>query len=167
LSSSLPRLYRVSLAVLVLSGAYLARGVLQSAPGEGRSASLGWLEVSVVAFVFFVAAGAVVYRRLRAIWAHLEGADDTTVASPFGRVADPLLLMSFIVRLVTAIVIVFLMMARPPFDVSLLVVAVGAPAAVAYSISRVRRDIGVRMARGARLLDVLRLTIGSGWRRSG
>jgi ABC-type antimicrobial peptide transport system permease subunit len=48
--------------------------------------------------------------------------------------------------------------------VAITLASVGLYAIVAYSVSQQTRDIGIRMALGARPRDVLRLTLGEGWR---
>jgi putative ABC transport system permease protein len=48
--------------------------------------------------------------------------------------------------------------------VAIALVGIGLYAVVAYSVSRLTRDIGIRIALGATPRDVLRLTMGDGWR---
>jgi putative ABC transport system permease protein len=48
--------------------------------------------------------------------------------------------------------------------VAIALAGIGLYAVVAYSVSRLTRDIGIRIALGATPRDVLRLTMGDGWR---
>jgi hypothetical protein len=113
----MPRLYRASLALVVFSGAYLSRGLLQ---GTAISAwDLGWLAASVPALAGVVAAGAV-----------------------RGRIRS----RAYPVRTAAALAIVFLMVAKPRLDMSMAVVVIAAAAGIVSSVVWRRREIGVRAA---------------------
>lgn len=113
----MPRLYRASLILLVLSGAYLSRGVLQ---GVSTSAwELGWLAASLPALALVAAGGAVRGRLRRQVYP---------------------------VRAALALAIVFLMVAKPRLDVAIAAIAFAAMAgAVSTAVSR-RRPVGVTTA---------------------
>jgi uncharacterized membrane protein SirB2 len=139
LSAGLPRLYRGSLALIMISGVYLMRGVMQGLTNDRPLSQLGWLVLSVAGVIAFAALGGVSLRRIRPLW-HADAAPNDQVASlQLARAHDPALPVIFIVRAILAVAIVFLMMSRPPLDTSLGVMAAAAVVAIASSRVAARR----------------------------
>ncbi len=130
LSAQVPRVYRGSLALAVISGGYLTRGVLQGVTPGTRASELGWLTTSVVALVLFAITGALSLRRLQPIWRAASSAPALERVQLM-RAHDPLLQVFFALRMILALTIVFLMMSRPPLDASILVMAGAAVLALA------------------------------------
>jgi hypothetical protein len=133
LSAGLPRLYRGALALVVISGVYLTRGVLRGLPADAPMSDLAWLLTSVAALAGFAIVGALSLRRMQPIWRATKTGRGAAPSLQLPRAHDPLLPVFFVVRTVLAVAIVFLMMSRPPLEGSLLVVAVAAAVALASS----------------------------------
>jgi hypothetical protein len=123
LSAALPRLYRGSLALIMISGVYLLRGVMQGRTDDRPLSQLGWLVVSIVGLIAFAGLGGVSFRRMRPLWRAAAPANEQFASLQLTRAHDPLLPVLFVVRTVLAVAIVFLMMSRPPLDTSLFVMA--------------------------------------------
>jgi hypothetical protein len=122
LATSVSRAYRGSIALVVLSGAYLTRELVRGMMAGARASELGWLTLSVVALVMFGIVGALSLRRMRPIWRALSSAPPPAHVQ-LTRAHDPLLPVLFILRTLLALTIVFLMMIRPSLDASILVMA--------------------------------------------
>jgi hypothetical protein len=121
LAASGSRAYRGSIALVVLSGAYLTRELLRGMMAGERVSELGWLTLSVIALVMFGIAGALSLRRMQPVWRPSSVPADARLQ--LTRVHDPLLQLLFIFRTVLALTIVFLMTTRPSLEASMLVMA--------------------------------------------
>lgn len=120
LAANTPGFYRASLALIVVTGAYLSHGVIQGTTADVRIPQLGWLTTSVIGMVMLAVTGAMSYRRLRPLWRPVNAVGQ----APASLVADahePLLFTLWVARTMLAVAIVFLMIARPPLEASLLV----------------------------------------------
>lgn len=133
LSAGLPRLYQAAIALVVLSGAYLTRGVVQGMTSETPVSDLGWLAVSVASLAVFGITGALSLRRLRPSWRAMATATSGTATQRLAPLQQPLLTVLVALRVALALAIVFLMMNRPPLDVSLLVMVVAVVVGLASS----------------------------------
>jgi hypothetical protein len=133
LSAGLPRLYQVSIALVVLSGAYLTRGVVQGMTSETPAFDLGWLVVSVASLAALGITGALSIRRLRPSWRAMATATSGIGTQLPASLQEPLLTVLVVLRIALAIAIVFLMMNRPSLEVSLLVMVVAVVVGLASS----------------------------------
>jgi hypothetical protein len=133
LSAELPRLYRASLAVIVLTGGYLTRGVVQGMTSETPLLDLAWLEVSVASLGILGVTGAVSLQRLRPSWRAVAATTGGAAAHQLALLQEPLLTVLVVLRAAFAIAIVFLMMNRPSLYVSLLVMVVAVVIGLASS----------------------------------
>jgi hypothetical protein len=112
-----PRLYRVSVALLVLTGAYLARGLL--AGSSPSIPALGWLVVSVPALAIVAGTGMLPAARRRRIYA---------------------------ARTALSVVIVYLMIAEPPLTISVLAALVGITAGLVSNAALGPAHVAVKAA---------------------
>lgn len=121
LSAAAPRVYRASVALVVISGGYLARDVVRGVTPGALASELGWLTTSVMALIAFALTAVLSLRRMRPIWRAASSAP-ASERIQLARAHDPLLLLLFNVRTILALAIVFLMMIRPSLDASILVI---------------------------------------------
>jgi hypothetical protein len=110
-AAEFPRLYRGSLALIVLSGIYLTRGLLQES--SATAWELGWLVLSIPALVIVAAAG-------------FSSALRTRVLA---------------VRTALSLALVLLMIAKPPLNVAIGVTALAAILGLASDVLARRRAI--------------------------
>jgi len=110
-AAEFPRLYRGSLALIVLSGIYLTRGLLQDS--SATAWELGWLALSIPALVIVGVAG--------------------FSSTPRTRVLA--------VRTAVSLALVLLMIAKPPLDVAVGVTASAAILGLVSAVLARRRAI--------------------------
>jgi hypothetical protein len=123
-----PPLSGAGLGVLLLSGGYLA-----SLSGAMRQ---GWIPATLLGIFLALALGfAIILPRMKRIRAALHAAPEPLSSALRSAIADPVLLTAIRVRVMLATGIVYLMVAKPALDPSLLVLAIAVALGVVFSLS--------------------------------
>jgi hypothetical protein len=126
LSAAAPPTYRASIALVVISGGYLARDMVRGVTAGAFASELGWLTTSIIALIVFAVTAVLSLRRMQPFWRAASSAPAPESVA-LARAHDPRLQLLFNVRAILALTIVFLMMIRPSLEASILIL-VGATA---------------------------------------
>ncbi len=130
-----PPLSGAGLGVLLLSGGYLA-----SLSGTMKQ---GWIPATLLGIALALLLGfALILPRMRAIRAALPAGNEPLSAAVRSRLADPILLTAIRVRVMLALAIVYLMVAKPPFVTSLYVLIGAIPLGILLSLAARSRPQG-------------------------
>jgi uncharacterized membrane protein len=130
-STALPRVSGIALAVIVASGWYLGAriGVL----GDG------WMRASYAALLLMgIVAGPASRPRMRALNRAAEDPNDGAVSALRVAASDPVLRVSLCVRVAFGLAVVYLMIGKPDAGVSLLVMTLALILAIAMTMSKRR-----------------------------
>jgi hypothetical protein len=114
--------YRASIALVVISGVYLARDMVRGVTAGAFASELGWLTTSLIALIVFAVTAVLSLRRMRQIW-RVTSSAPAPERVRLARASDPRLQLLFNLRAILALTIVFLMMIRPSLNVSMLIMA--------------------------------------------
>lgn len=123
-----PPLSGAGLAVLLLSGGYLA--------SLTHTMKQGWIPATLLGILLALALGFVlVLPRMKRIRAALPSAGEPLSSAIRSAISDPVLLTAIRVRVMLATGIVYLMVAKPALDPSLLALAIAVALGVVLSLS--------------------------------
>jgi uncharacterized membrane protein len=130
-----PPLSGAGLAVLLLSGGHLA-----ALSGTMRQ---GWILATLLGIALALVLGfALILPRMRAIRSSVAAGNEPVPASLRSQLADPLLLTAIRIRVLLAIAIVYLMVAKPLFVTSLCALGLSAVIGLLSSLSVWRPPAG-------------------------